>query len=393
MSGVFISYRIKSAINQGNKYSLIFLNEEYDCLYSALRKLWGQDDGKKKIPPHIVQNDVEWTAISYKTNIADLLYKNLLKKRYLRYKCKKIAREITYQVDFSQYDAIHCHWAHPEGYIGSQISRKTNLPLIITCHGSDIHTNPSQNTLIKQLTVEAITNADKVIFVSNFLLKTAQGLGYSGENSVVIPNGVDTSLFTIQDRELQKKKHGMSGKVVGFVGDLKAVKRADKLPEIFKKIQEKQKNVEFLIVGDGEFRKLINEECNKLAMRVKFVGTIQPHLVPQYINAMDLLILPSRNEGWPCVVLESQACGVPVIGSDNGGIPEAIGDGGEVVKNGEEFEMRFAEAVVRSLDRKWDREALRQRAMKYDWSSTVNDEIMVYASAISSKRKQPKFDS
>ena len=104
------------------------------------------------------------------------------------------------------------------------------------------------------------------------------------------------------------------------------------------------------MVGDGELRKSIENECKKRKLKVKFVGSVSHEEVPYYMNAMDVMILPSRNEGWPCVVLEAQGCGVAIVGSSNGGIPEAIGDGGIVVEEGEDFEKRFAESVVKLLE-------------------------------------------
>ena len=93
---------------------------------------------------------------------------------------------------------------------------------------------------------------------------------------------------------------------------------------------------------------------------------------------MDVMILPSKNEGWPCVVLEAQACGVPVVGSSNGGIPEAIGDGGIVVEEGEDFEKRFAEAVVELLKNPIERDYLRERALGFSWKNIVKQEVTVY---------------
>jgi len=79
------------------------------------------------------------------------------------------------------------------------------------------------------------------------------------------------------------------------------------------------------------------------------------------MNAMDVMILPSRNEGFGAVIIEAQACGVPVVGSSNGGIPEAIGDGGIVVEEGENFEKRFAEAVINFLENPIDSNYIREK--------------------------------
>jgi teichuronic acid biosynthesis glycosyltransferase TuaC len=316
----FISSRIKKLRAEGHVCDVHFLITKYSYIYAIVQKMLGGADGQDQTM-NITKDGITWIGFTHKIDLKDSLLRRLNSVLYQKSKCEKIADTIMSKVDFSKYDLIHCHIPFPEGYVGTILSQKTELPLVITCHGSDIHTYPQLDPAVKSLTVSAITKANKVIFVSKSLLETAKELGYSGENAVVIPNGVDTSLFTIQDRELQKKKQGMSGKVIGFVGNLKVVKRADKFPEIFKRIHEKRKNTEFIIVGDGELRKSIAEECNKLNIKIRFTGVVPPCEVPDYINAMDVLILPSRNEGFGCVILEAQACGVPVVGSDRGGIP------------------------------------------------------------------------
>jgi glycosyltransferase involved in cell wall biosynthesis len=173
----------------------------------------------------------------------------------------------------------------------------------------------------------------------------------------------------------------LSKKVVGFVGGLKKVKRADKLPEIFSYISSIY-DAEFLIVGNGELKENIENECKKRRLKVKFVGGVPHEDVPYYMNAMDVMILPSRNEGFGAVVIEAQGCGVAVVGSSNGGIPEAIGDGGIVVEEGEDFEKRFAESVVKLLEDPIDGSYLRNRALGFSWESIVEKEIEVYNEAL-----------
>jgi len=97
------------------------------------------------------------------------------------------------------------------------------------------------------------------------------------------------------------------------------------------------------------------------------------------MNAMDVLIMPSKNEGWPCVVLEAQACGVPVVGSNVGGIPEAVGNEGAIVRNSEDFENRFAETVIKVLNKKFDTLLLHRKAKNYDWRYIVEREINIYS--------------
>ena len=352
---------------------------EHAPFYALIHKILGRGNDQKE-KEKILKEGITWTGFSYIIGLKDAWRRRRNPVKYRKQMCEEFADIILSKVDFSKYDLIHCHVPYPEGCVGSVLSQRTKLPLVITCHGSDIHTYPHLDPSVKAMTVSALKEAKKVIFVSKSLLETAKSLGYSGGNAVVIPNGVDTNHFTIQDRELKKAELSMSGKVVGFIGNLKEVKRADKLPEIFQKIHEARKDVEFLVVGDGELRKSIVDRCNELKLNVKFTGVIPPRDIPNYTNAMDVLLLPSRKEGFGCVVLEAQACGVPVVGSDCGGIPEAIADGGVVVHDGHDFEARFAKAVVDTLNHNWDRTALRNMVIKMDWKNTVKKEIDIYSS-------------
>ena len=271
---------------------------------------------------------------------------------------------------------IHAHGMYdaPAGLVAKLLSQKLSVPYVVTCHGSDINL---AMPLAKELYVDVLENAAKVIFVSNALLNKAKSFGYAGENSVVIPNGIEPDTFKPLDKEKIKEELGLSKKVVGFVGGLKEVKRADKLPDIFSHISSIY-DAEFLVVGDGELKEGIENECKKRRLKVKFVGSVPHEDVPYYMNAMDVMILPSRNEGFGAVVIEAQGCGVAVVGSSNGGIPEAIGDGGVVVEDGDEFEKRFAESVVNLLENPIDEGYLRKRALGFSWENIVEKEIEVY---------------
>ena len=96
------------------------------------------------------------------------------------------------------------------------------------------------------------------------------------------------------------------------------------------------------------------------------------------MNALDVLIIPSRNEGFPNVCIEAQACGCPVVGSNAGGIPEAIGEGGLIVDDTANFEKDFADTVIELLNKPLSREQLRNRALRFDWESVIVKQIDLY---------------
>jgi teichuronic acid biosynthesis glycosyltransferase TuaC len=274
-----------------------------------------------------------------------------------------------------KYNLINAHFVSA-GYPAYVLRKKYGIPYVVTTHGSDIHTHPLKNRITKKITVEILECANRVIFVSEYLLEEAKRLGYNPSNAVVVPNGIHERYLCLQDEEKLEK----SSKVIGFVGNLVPIKRADRLAEIFFKINQVYPNSEFIVIGDGILRSNIERKlCSlKIDNRVSFTGRIHPYDVPIKISEMDVLVLPSRREGFGKVAVEAQARGVPVVASNNGGIPEAVGNGGYIVDEGPDFEERFARAVVKMLDNPIDRDSLKARAQEYTWEKIVQREIEVY---------------
>ena len=298
---------------------------------------------------------------------------------------KFILRKIDSSISPDPNVILHGHWIYPHGYYITCLAKKYNVPCVVTAHGSDIHTIPRRNRIIKKYTLDTLESADKIIFVSKTLLASAKELGYSGENAVVIPNGIDPTYFYPVEKETAMEKTGWKQSkkyVVGFVGNLIYVKRADKFVKIFSEIQKIIGDVEFVLVGDGDLREEIQNECSELGVMVTFAGRVPHEAVAAWMNLFDVMILPSRNEGWPCVVLEAYACGVPVVGSNNGGIAEALGGLGVVVEEGNGFVEGFAKGVCDVLMgvHPTDSSELVKHAAKYTWESLVSMEIDVYTS-------------
>ncbi|CEP78302.1 glycosyltransferase family 4 protein [Defluviitoga tunisiensis] len=372
-SGVFITNRLKALRNLEVDFDAYGLISQDSSTVKLARKVLGKK-GISVNEAFYEVNGIKYKFAFFNRNIYDVFSDKILKRNKVYFYSENAANQIFN--NSKEFDIIHAHGMYnlPAGLVAKLVSEKLKVPYVITCHGSDINLAMPNN---KELYNNVLEQAGKVIFVSNALLNKAKSLGYSGKNAVVIPNGMEPETFKPLDKEKIKRELGLSKKVVGFVGNLVFIKRADKFPEIFENISS-NKDVEFLVVGDGELRENIEKECQKRNLNVKFVGRVSQDKVPYYMNAMDVMILPSKNEGWPCVVLEAQACGVPVVGSSNGGIPEAIGDGGIVIEEGEDFEKRFADAVVELLKNPIERDYLRERALGFSWENIVKQEVAVY---------------
>ena len=163
--------------------------------------------------------------------------------------------------------------------------------------------------------------------------------GYNGAQ-IPFPNGVDISLFQKQDVSELKQSLGLSDCfVIGYVGRLLKMKGVDTLIEAAANLGFPFK---LLIVGSGEDKSIFQELATQLhiANKIVWINAVPPEEVPNYINCMDTLVLPSRTtpdwvEFFGRVLIEGMACEVPVIGSDSGEIPQVIDDAGLVYPEGE----------------------------------------------------------
>jgi glycosyltransferase involved in cell wall biosynthesis len=379
-SGIFVTKRLEQYKKFDVEYTAISLGFQNSSITKFVAKIL-----KKALRLPIEEfGKVKYTPVLINRNFLDFIITKTNKNSYFRY-IKNYVKKITMLFQVQSFDIIHAHGMYfvPAGEVAYYIAKKYNKPYVVTLHGSDVNLIMPKR---KKKYIGILENATKVIFVSRALLEKAKSLGYSGKNSVVIPNGIDPEIFKPMEKEKIRKELGIYKKgikYIGFVADLLPIKRADKLPEIFVNIMKEMNNVKFLIVGDGVLKEKIAQEMK--GIDVIFTGMIPQEEVAKYMNAMDVIILPSRNEGWPCVVLEAQACGTCVIGSSNGGIPEAIGFEEYVVEEGKEFEKRFAKKVVEVLEKGYDRSAFINRAKNFTWEEIIKSEIEVYKDILESK--------
>lgn len=158
--------------------------------------------------------------------------------------------------------------------------------------------------------------------------------GFKGEVEV-IPLAVDAEKFFPKDNSFLRKKLGLSGVVVGYLGQIIRGKGIVALLNAFKNIT--MPDIKLLVVGDGPESYLLDRNKTRGLIFVKGVG---PDEVADYLNCMDILVCPSQTlrrwkEQFGRVIVEAMACGVAVIGSDSGAIPEVLGDAGLIFREGD----------------------------------------------------------
>ena len=295
---------------------------------------------------------------------------------------------IKYKDEIKRYSLVSCHWGYPHGRIAYYIKKLYGLPYIVTYHGSDIHTLPVKDKSIRKKVMDILNDSYKNIFVSKKLYESSKFIGYNNKNYIISKNGVNLDKFyKLDDYKKSKIKDNLNLKkiVIGFTGNLNKVKRADKLVDIFLNIKNilNTDDISFIVVGDGEFKSKIKEDGIDNNLDIHITGNVFVDDVRDYMNIMDIMILPSKKEGFGCVILEANACGVPVVATNVGGIPEAIEDDNMLVDDGDDFEIRFSNKVCEVLNSKYDGYDLISRVKdNFTWEVVAKDEISTYKGAI-----------
>lgn len=281
----------------------------------------------------------------------------------------------TYVGFLEGYDHVIAH-SFTGALFAYEARKRYGIPYFANWHGSDVHTHPWRVPVILEDTKKVMEAAECNFFVSRALLQSSDKITREASKEVLY-NGVsdDFTRFDEQALKQARGRFGLSGKekVVAFAGNLVAVKNVLVLPEIFKAVSDKFDGpVHFIIAGDGKLRKQLNAGFLSLspAVDVTFTGNVDAEEMPALMNCIDVLVLPSLNEGLPLVCAEALRCGANVVGSDVGGIAEVIGRE-NVVPHGDDFVPVMAEKIVAMLN---DRPA-QSVPEEISWAKTTAREL------------------
>jgi len=242
-------------------------------------------------------------------------------------------------------DLVHCHWT-VSGLVACLAMRLYSRPVILSVRGSDVHLVTGR--ALGWLNRRICRCMDVVIAVSEDIAAKLERAGVDRKKIRVVYNGVGSE-FSPRDRQMARRELGLpeSRFIVIFVGLLVPVKGVEFLLEALPLLNDS--NVYCVLVGDGVSQSELEAKARDLgiAEQVQFVGRRAASEVPLWISSADVLALPSLSEGRPNVVLEAQACGIPVVATRVGGTPELVRDG----QTGLLVEPGSAASMARGLSR------------------------------------------
>ena len=233
---------------------------------------------------------------------------------------KKALEELLEKEDI---DIIHGHYLFPAGAAAVEVGKEHGIKTYVTAHGSDMFELYKKQPFMRSPVKKVLRDADGVFAVSNALKNEIIATGVTGiaNKTKLSWNSVDINKFSSKANDSFKKENKLEDKpIVLFVGNLIKRKNVESLLEA-KKVS--QSDYYLVIVGDGPlFKKLSKKVEEENIHDVIFTGSRND--VENIIPSCDVLVLPSYSESFGLVLIESLACGKPVIGSDVGGITEII---------------------------------------------------------------------
>jgi glycosyltransferase involved in cell wall biosynthesis len=285
-----------------------------------------------------------------------------------------------------EFDLIDAHYLYPDGVAAVWLGQRLGKKVVITARGSDVTQLPDY-ALPRWLIRRALGRADGLVGVSAALCRRMIELGADPKKVITLRNGVDTHVFHPVDRAAARAALGLSGQTLISVGHL--IER--KGHHLTIAAMAELPDFSLIILGDGPERGRLQAQIERLGLagRVRLLGT-RPHAeLPAYYGSADAMVLASSREGWANVLLESMACGTPVVASNIPGNPEVVQEPAAGLVMDENNAAGIAAGVRKLFANPPDRAATRAYAERFSWDATTAGQLALFRRVLEAGRDPP----
>jgi glycosyltransferase involved in cell wall biosynthesis len=288
---------------------------------------------------------------------------------------KRLKRAFDFQI-------IDAHFGYPDGVAAALAAAVTSVPFFVTLRGNEPMF--AESPLRRRCLQWALSRAARVIAVSEKLARFALDLGVAPERVKTIGNGVDTDVFFPRERTACRAQLGLlpDAKVVLCTGALLEAKGHQHVIRAARQLAGEGMDVHMLIAGIAtrggpRFDRVLEQLVADLGLgpRVKLLGWVPPAELPVFLSAADVFCLASDSEGWPNVVHEAQSCGVPVVATRVGAVPDMLPSEqyGLMVDVGDQ--PALVAALRKALSSPWDRDAIAAWGQARSWKQVAREVI------------------
>jgi teichuronic acid biosynthesis glycosyltransferase TuaC len=277
------------------------------------------------------------------------------------------------------FDVLDSHYLYPDGVAASLIARWLGKPFTMTARGTDVTLVP-RHALPRRMILSAAKAASQIVTVCEALRRDLVALGVDEERVIALLNGVDLAKFRPLEREACRSALGFEGRTLLSVGLLIERKGHDLAIGALRELPDTR----LVIAGSGPLEGALKQLAAGagVADRVRFAGPVAHGDLALYYSAADALVLASSREGLANVLLESIACGNPVVATDVNGTAEVVRDPAAGVLVRERSASGIAAAVRELFSRYPDRAATRRHAQAFGWEATTRGQLAMFHAAL-----------
>ncbi|WP_211371128.1 glycosyltransferase family 4 protein [Dechloromonas hortensis] len=280
--------------------------------------------------------------------------------------------------DGFDFDLIDAHYYYPDGVAAGIIAHALGKPFVVTARGSDLNLI-AQYPKPRRRILETAKQAKASIGVSSGLMQVLSSLGAEASKLRIMRNGVDLERFQPIEQAKARNRLGLPNdcRILLSVGNLIELKGHDIAIKALAKLNN---NERLVLVGHGPERSALQELADKhqLSERVMFAGQVPNEELAYWYSAADALLLCSSREGWANVLLESMACGTPVIATNIPGTNEVIRHNavGRLMSRRDDEALLAAYADL--FSKPIDKIAIREYAEQFGWDVTTQAQIELF---------------
>jgi len=306
---------------------------------------------------------------------------------YLRALRRAVAKLIE---ETGPFDLIDAHYFYPDGVAASRLASELGIPFTCTARGTDVNQIPMISEFGRAAVLDVARRAATSITVCEALRQELIELGADGSKIRTLRNGVDLENFhpPTEPRDALKQKYGVpvDASLVVSVGGLVERKGHHLTIDAVAELE----GVYLLIAGSGAEHGALEARIEGLGVadRIRLMGALPHQELADFFGAADISVLASSREGWANVLLESMACGTPVVATSVWGTPEVVAapEAGLLAMERDAPTLRTQiDALLNALP---DRTATRTYAEKFSWDDTIEGVVDVFKAAVSQHEKR-----
>lgn len=278
-----------------------------------------------------------------------------------------------------QPDIIHSHWIYPDAFAVSKWARRTQgAKLVATVHG---HATLGKGMIgvPSHHLQEALHYQDHIITVSEQLKTVLQNdFGLPEEKISVIHNGIDPERFRFITKQAAREQLGLGdGSILLCVARHSPEKRLDALIDAVAEMGDA--NLQLYLIGDGPLRNQLQAQIDRLGLqnRVFLLGGVPHDQLSPWFHAADLFCLSSAHEGCPVVIHEALSCGLPVVSTPVGAVPDLL-NSPELGTLSGPSPQDLAESIRCGLKRHWNHDLIRSEGQSHQWEAVAEKTLAIY---------------